>query len=758
MTSHPRKASVRARPGTVKNLFSLQARLGTLLAGLMLSSLALIASASAATITVGNTGDPAVGDAAKCNVASTCTLRDAIAKAANVTGATAGDTIVFGLPVNSTITLSGSELLVEKNLSINGEAGSGLAISGNHQSSVFKINSGVVATLKQLLIKNGYVNYPARGGGIDNSGILTLIDSTVSGNTAAYGGGVSNDNGMLKLIDSAISSNSGSFQGGGIWSIGGTLTLVRSAVLNNKADGGGGGGIYNMYTTMTLTDSEISSNTGNRSDGGGGIYNYRGQLTLTNSKVSDNTAISTTSESGGGGIRNDSGILTLTDCTISNNVATSLFSSGGGGIYSNGTLKLTHSMVTGNIANGGFGPGGGIANHGATSLIDTEISGNTAADFGGGIRNGGDLTMADSTISDNTAIDGGGIHNVSRTLILTNSTISRNTASKSGGGIHNTYNGVIEITDSVVSDNTASYGGGVYSYFPNTVTNITGSLVANNAAIGNADSSGGGIVNAFGSIVVLNESTVSDNTATFRGGGIDNANGTSISHLAVIKTSVIGNRTHGNGGGAYNSSFIALADSIISNNSAAERGGGIDNSGELRLANSTISSNTANIAGSGVYNEGASTLVHGTLAGNVNTAVGMNDDIFRLPYSSTSAGNTIIENCLAGGAGAKPLTDNGGNLDGGNGCGFTNSSSKSNATLDLGTLADNGGPTPTMMPGTNSDAIGFGLSEACRNAPVNGRDQRGYVRPAIGCTSGAVDPNGAANDSIFFDGFGFGGQ
>jgi hypothetical protein len=94
----------------------------------------------------------------------------------------------------------------------------------------------------------------------------------------------------------------------------------------------------------------------------------------------------------------------------------------------------------------------------------------------------------------------------------------------------------------------------------------------------------------------------------------------------------------------------------------------------------------------------------------------------------------------------------------GSGCGFTNASSKSNATLALDPLADNGGPTPTMMPGANSDAIGFGLPEACRSAPVDSRDQRGYVRPAVGCMSGAVDPNGAADDAIFFDGFGFGGR
>ncbi len=151
------------------------------------------------------------------------------------------------------------------------------------------------------------------------------------------------------------------------------------------------------------------------------------------------------------------------------------------------------------------------------------------------------------------------------------------------------------------------------------------------------------------------------------------------------------------------------------------------------------------------------TLIHGTLTGN--TAIGANDDIYNVNSLITSAlvANTIVQGCSVNGSNTKTLTDNGGNLDGGNGCGFTTASSKSNASLDLGALTDNGGPTLTMMPDANSDAIGFGVPDACRNAPVNSRDQRGYVRPAIGCTSGAVDPNGSANDSIFFDGFGFGG-
>ena len=50
----------------------------------------------------------------------------------------------------------------------------------------------------------------------------------------------------------------------------------------------------------------------------------------------------------------------------------------------------------------------------------------------------------------------------------------------------------------------------------------------------------------------------------------------------------------------------------------------------------------------------------------------------------------------------------------------------------LGSLADNGGPTATMMPLDSSPAIGLG-----QGCPPT--DQRGNARPADGCTAGAVE-------------------
>ncbi len=74
--------------------------------------------------------------------------------------------------------------------------------------------------------------------------------------------------------------------------------------------------------------------------------------------------------------------------------------------------------------------------------------------------------------------------------------------------------------------------------------------------------------------------------------------------------------------------------------------------------------------------------------------------------------------------------------------------------LNLGSLADNGGPTQTMLPGSGSTAIN---AVAC--LPDVTTDQRGKLRPdaasaglATPCDIGAVEV-GSLNDLIFANGF-----
>ena len=90
---------------------------------LLFASMATIPNLRAANITVMNTDDSGPGS-----------LRQALADALD------GDTIDFS--VTGTITLTTGELVINKDLTINGPGANLLAVDGNHASRVFNVGSG----------------------------------------------------------------------------------------------------------------------------------------------------------------------------------------------------------------------------------------------------------------------------------------------------------------------------------------------------------------------------------------------------------------------------------------------------------------------------------------------------------------------------------------------------------------------------------------------------------------------------------------
>ena len=311
------------------------------------------------------------------------TLRAAIEQA-NLDAA--GDTITFAPSVTGTNTLSTALPDLVADINIVGPGASLLTVArssaaGTPEFSVFTVEGDADVELAGLeitggstspssLLGGGIANYGTLmvtnctitgnlgdgsfdGGGIDNSGTLTVANCTISDNSAdgSPGGGIYS-NAVLSVIDSTISGNSGG-GGGGIFNFG-TATVINSTVSDNTAAGNvqfsDGGGIDNKGT-MTVTNSTIAGNYAVLTSGpvyppanhiisegveiGGGIYNT-GSLSVTNSTVSGNLS------NEGGGICN-TGAVSITDCTLSGNSAVS-----GGGIYNanlNGqTAEVTASM------------------------------------------------------------------------------------------------------------------------------------------------------------------------------------------------------------------------------------------------------------------------------------------------------------------------------------------------------------------------------------------------------------------------------
>jgi hypothetical protein len=226
--------------------------------------------------------------------------------------AQSGDTIVFDRSLSGqTIALQHGELRIDKNLDIEGPGATKLAINGNFTSRVFEVAANVQVTLSGLTIENGdglayaYAfdrsDWDYAGGAILNHGTLTVTGCTLSGSRiyppGGYywdgGGAIYNDaSATLTLRGSTVSGNTADW-GGGIRNAG-TMTLSGSTVSRNTANDHYGGGIFNCGMA-TLSGCSVSANIANAPKGsrgqGGGIYNAQGaSLTLLDSDVLRNQA------------------------------------------------------------------------------------------------------------------------------------------------------------------------------------------------------------------------------------------------------------------------------------------------------------------------------------------------------------------------------------------------------------------------------------------------------------------------------------
>ncbi|MBN1428738.1 MAG: hypothetical protein JXB07_10155, partial [Anaerolineae bacterium] len=200
-----------------------------------------------------------------------------------------GDTITFG--VNGTITLTGGEIGIAKNLSIAGPGAGSLSVSGGGASRVFNISSGAVF-ISGMTIRDGRAT---SGGGVDNGGTLRLANVTITANHAVedngsggVGGGIFNS-GTLTISNSMISGNTADSYGGGI--AGGRTTIVSSTIANNHANGYAGGLANMAGGIMQVSNSTITGNSAD-SFGGAVFATFTGSIKIVCSRISGNTTSS----------------------------------------------------------------------------------------------------------------------------------------------------------------------------------------------------------------------------------------------------------------------------------------------------------------------------------------------------------------------------------------------------------------------------------------------------------------------------------
>jgi fibronectin-binding autotransporter adhesin len=482
-----------------------------------------------------------------------------------------GDVIGFDtsgtFAVPRTVTLA-TQIVLDKDLTIEGTGSDRLTLSGNDQVRVFEVTTSAIVLLRDLTVTKGLAE--------DGGGILVAFGS------------------VLVLHASAVSGSAAQRFGGGIYNRG-TLDVVAGSRVSGNEAGVHGGGIYNDDDGSTTIRASTVGGTGpgaaNTADHGGGVHN-RGRLNvLEGSHVVGNRA-----QVFGGGIYNDD----------------------------DGSTTIRASTVGGNVVEGDGGSGGGIYNDGVLDILEgSRIRGNEAPD-GGGIRNHGTTTIHASTVGGTSEDDanrattefGGGIDNRDRLDILGGSLVTGNVA-LGGGGISAVGDATTTVSGSTVSNNVAFLGGGIYSTGRLTLTED--SHVSGNEAT----HSGGGIFNAGGD-VTISASTVGGTTPDHANiaqlaGGIANTGSLTLR----ARSRVVGNEaTLGSGGGIYSATPSAevhlLERSAITHNTARVDGGGI----LLEVTNlyveglNFIESNSAGRNGGGVWVGGAATFNGGSVSSN----------------------------------------------------------------------------------------------------------------------------------------------
>jgi CSLREA domain-containing protein len=376
-----------------------------------------VGTAGAATLTVTTTSDSiSAGD-------GQCSLREAIA-AVNSSGAAGdcgtaavvGNTIVLGPHAYSlSIHPQGADDNATGDLDVAG-AVAGLVIAGSGPSAtsvsgsglgdrLLKVIPGAQVTVRDLALTAGHAPDGATGSPGSSS-------PATAGGAGGNGGGIENS-GSLTLDQVVVSGNfagnggqgghGGSFsaagaiggnggEGGAIFNAGtGTLVLSNTAVTGNRSGDGGHGGIG----IPSSPSAGGSGGAGGCCGDGGGLANAGGSVTITGSTFSGNIAGNGGSGGSGGSPQGTSGAGGAGGSGQGG-------SSGGAMVSANGSVSITNSTIAGNLSGtGGDGGDGGIV--GPFPDVDGApgAAGNGSAGGGIFVRTSAGLTLHNVTIAQN---------------------------------------------------------------------------------------------------------------------------------------------------------------------------------------------------------------------------------------------------------------------------------------------------------------------------------------------------------------------
>jgi len=303
-----------------------------------------------------------------------------------------------------TITLTADVTLTNPTTALNNPAatqlildGDGHTIDGDGHGPILWVSVGTTARVRDVTLTGGRA---AAGGAIYNGGALTVENSALLSNVADLSGGGIKSDGDVTILGSTLDGNTAGY--------GGAVALTTAAIT----------------ATLIIRNSTIANNTAQVTGGGVAVLSSQGgaaEFTANNIIVQDNHA-----PGGTGGLD----LVAGPGSSLEGNLNASQLlgndgTRGGLAVIAQGAAEFTvaGSTVAGNIATGPGGSSessaGGVyarSDMGGSALLtlfNTTLSGNTTNRAGGGVlvvANGGAAraNVVYSTLAGNTAAAGGG--------------------------------------------------------------------------------------------------------------------------------------------------------------------------------------------------------------------------------------------------------------------------------------------------------------------------------------------------------------
>ena len=459
--------------------------------------------------------------------------------------------------------------------------------SGSSGVQLFDSQSRLILE-RSTISSNG--NPSVDGGGISSQGNVTILHSTISGNTARNGGGI--------YLGEAAQLSS----------------IRNSTITQNSASGDGGGfalgGVQTRYTgyRVTFSDSIISGNTATRlgdeiskSVLGGGTLIIQSRNLLGSSATSSDQAFNNFTQNSGVNA-NNSGVRSE-NIDLDNILDTRL--------QDNGGPTKTHNLVANSAAIGR------ITSTTTCNMPDqrNESRGDPSANCDLGaveyLPIGQDIVVTESLSPSPANCD------------LQSAILSANTNQAhrncSAGGV----NDVISFADtldkvslggalpSILSDVTIQGSGGetptvidaldrsrVFNISSGSRVNLDGLFITNGRAV---SSNGAGILISRGSFVTLSNSVVSGNETVNSGSGAGIF--ASESRLNIVDSSIVSNSSASTGGGiSVTDSGLEISDSFIVFNQSARQGAGVlvQTNSEFDIKGAAIVNNVSSSTGGGI--------------------------------------------------------------------------------------------------------------------------------------------------------------